>query len=339
MLFSFSKQVAAFRFSALRWSLLFIALGILLSHLAWSTWYDRLPPSPRNHFFHFAWEDYIALTEPRRPGEVLLVVVANSQGYGWEVESEAIYTRIAERLFTERGLPVRVVNWSIPGARYNDVIVALTEARRLNPTLLIMSLSPHTVTDPGKNTDRLSEWSTHLYHRLNDPSIRAALPPDVMADMTDWRMDVERWFGRVWPMWRNRSLPSALLAEQPVLRPYFERGHAGIWFRFPEWRTRTAMPREENQGHPVVDIPRAEVLLDVAVAAAPSVVWINMPFRRDQQMAVQAGWAALVPLCEARDVVPLDWSAAIPDEGFVTGAHLNRDGHRLFAEKLIGWLP
>jgi hypothetical protein len=339
MLFPFPSQTAWRRWSGLRWSLIYIAAGMALSNLVWSVWYASLPSSPRNHFFHFAWEEYMTHTEPRRPGEMLLVVVANSQGYGWEVDAESIYTRIAERLFTERGLPVRVVNWSIPGARYHDVMMALVEARRLHPSVLLVSLSPHTVADPGEVTHQRAGWSTHLYHRLSDPTVRAALPEDVVAGMTDWRMDVERWVGRFWPMWRNRSLPAAMLAEYATLRPYFERGHAGIWFRFPEWRTRKAVPIVEQQGNPVVDDRRAEALLDVAVAAAPSVVWINMPFRRDRQAAAQAGWPALVPLCEVRGVVPLDWSAAIPDEGFVTAAHLNRDGHRQFAEKLVGWLP
>jgi hypothetical protein len=323
----------------MRWTVFFVVIGIFASNLARHIWYTHLPPNPRNHFMHYAWDYYMEGTEPRRPGESLLVVVANSQGYGWEVKAGETYAAVAEQRLRERIGNVRIVNWSIPGARYHDIMIAVAEARRLNPTCLIISLSPHSVHQAVPADNRLKTWVTHLYHRLNDPAIRSAIPEPIRSGMTDWRMDAGRWGGRLWPMWRLRSFPSAILANQPALRPFFEQGHAGVWVRFPDARTQPVGPWDDQPWHPVVDVQRAEALLALAADVAPLAIWINMPFRSDLQPAVRTGWSTLASLCITNGVVPIDWSEAFPDALFLSSAHFVQEGHRRYAEKLESLFP
>jgi len=255
------------------------------------------------------------------------------------VNAGETYAAVAEQLLREKISHVRVVNWSIPGARYHDVLIALAEARRLNPSCLIISLSPHIVHQAAPPGDRRKSWVTQLYHRLNDPVIGAAIPSSIRSGMTDWRMDLERWTGRFWPMWRLRSLPAALLSKLPALRTFMEQGHAGVWVRFPSYRTLSVGQWDEHPWHPVVDISRTESMLAMATNAAPLTIWINMPFRSDFQPAVRSGWTSLASLCSSNRVVPLDWSDAFPDNLFLSTAHFNREGHRRYAEKLEALLP
>lgn len=325
--------------SPLWWMLVFVAMGIFASNLAWHTWYTRLPPSSRNHFIHFAWEFYTADTAPRRPGELLVVVIANSQGYGWEVNAEETYAAMAEKLLQEKHGRCRVVNWSMSGARYHDVMIALADARRLNPSCLIISLPPSVVYPATKPADRRQTWVTHLYHRLHEPAIRAVIPESIRSEMTDGRMEMERWIGRFWPVWRLRSWPADRLAQIPALRPFLEQGHAGVWIRFPANRRPAAGGWDLQSRHAAVDVPRAEAILALATNAAPVTVWINMPFRSDVQPAVRAGWPDLASLCISNGVVPLDWSDSFPANLFLTAAHLNRDGHRRYAERLEALVP
>jgi len=321
------------------WTALFIIAGIFLSTWAWNTWYARWPASPRNHFFHFAWKDYIRNTPARGTNETLVVVISHSQGYGWEVEPTETYSSLLEQIRRDAGQTFRVVNWSMPGARFNDVIIAAAAARLLDPSYLLISLSPRSVsvTPPAKKS--ASRSISQMYYLLNDRKIREAIPPDIRSNMTDFPMSIGLSIGTLWPAWRSRSLPAALIAEFQPLEPFYANRGGGIWFRFPKSRENNPRRRIEPQGPAAIDPARASALLDVAMQSAPVCYWINMPMRSTFRDSDPSAWDTLTALCAARGIYSLNMIDAVPDNEYLTHTHLHRDGHRTFAEKLHEVLP
>ena len=321
------------------WTGLFILGGVVLSNGLWRFWYNQLPPSPRNHAFHFVWQDYINNTPVREEDETLIFIVTNSQGYGWEVEPDEIYASHLAATRKERGEKVRVVNVSIPGARFHDIMVATAAARTVDATHLLMILSPRTVAESAPPKRAINTWTSQIYYMLNQPEISRVIPPEVRKEMTDIPMRISMVIGNVWPAWRNRSLTSALLAEYDLLKPFFEIRNTAFWFRIPTLRFNNPRRQRLPRVTPVIDPQRATALLDLAAASAPHVYWINMPIRINEHIKAETAWGELVERCESRGIATVDMLDAIPADAFYSQTHFNAEGHRLFAGKLDEVLP
>ncbi|HMP89957.1 MAG TPA: hypothetical protein PJ991_07140 [Kiritimatiellia bacterium] len=313
--------------------------GIYLSNRLWFAWYAQLPPSPRNHAFHFVWEEYLDGTKPRRENETLLVIVSNSQGFGWEVQPREIYPHVLETIRRENAESFRVVNWSIPGARFHDILIAIAAARKIDPTHLAVITSPRTVSKTPPPRKAINTWTSQLFYKLRDKVVREQIPKEIISDMTDVPMKTQMIIGEAWPAWRNRSLPSALIAEYKPLAPFFEIRGAALWFRFPELRHNNPRRRREPRTNPIVDERKARHLIEIAANAAPHVFWINMPVRSTWRFEEETAWNDLTELIKQTNIHAINMADALPDEAFISQAHFGREGHRMFAEKLHEALP
>lgn len=319
------------------WLVVFLLTGIIASNLGWWYWRASLPPSQRNPFLHYGWPEMFLGTTPRQTGERLVVLVANSQGYGWEVADRQTYAAHLQARLSSESNPVRVVNWSIPGARYNEYALALAAARRLQPDTILVSLNPQ-VFDGAIPDRAIRRWTSDSFALLADPDIDAALPAPVRARMTDRSLDLRIAAYDLWPAYRIRTLPAALLGDQRFLRPLFERQQSGMWFRYAPMRGMVRRPPPDARTL-VMDPRLVTDLLDLATSAAPRTVVIYMPFRDTPAEAVDLAWRTIARDCADRSITTADLSRAIGADGFLTGAHLSEAGHRAMANALAEILP
>jgi len=66
---------------------------------------------------------------------------------------------------------------------------------------------------------------------------------------------------------------------------------------------------------------------------------INMPLHSTWRQVDPSAWNALAAICREKGIRAIDFSEAIPDTEFITGSHLNREGHARMARLLHEQVP
>ncbi len=318
--------------------LLLIVATALIVDLAWKAWYAGLADTGRNPWFRRAWSDYVDHTPPRREGERLIILLSNSQGYGREMACEDTYAGQLRSRFAVADTPTRIVNWSVPGGQFTDLITLAAAARSKQPSSIIAVVSPGSFTVPESVERALALWVSDTYRLLADPTIREALPEPLLQEARDLRLRIDIAAGRMGAAWRIRTLPSALLACNPSLAPFFHPQESINWFGrqpgldawTPVWRT------SPNR---TFEMWRYEAFLDQLTQAAPVSILIDMPLTERVRAGRTTPPDILAAAAAARGVRYLDLSADIPDQSFITATHLNLAGHDAFAARLARELP
>ena len=308
------------------WTLLFILVGCLLSNLAWDLWVEQQPAQGRNPLRLRGWVEYVSDTEPCREDETLVVLISNSQGYGREVESSLTYARQFQSIRQEAGRSVRVVNWSMAGLKYNELVTLAAAADRLNPSAILVVSSPRIFRGEGLRGNAISRWTSDAYYLLGYPAIRRRIPDVLRPGMVDLSLQADILAGSMWPAWRVRTFPSELLRRNSPLRGFLDP-------------TNTTVRADRGNKDLAVDVSRVDAFLDVACSSAPSVYMVNMPLKSRHRLRERTPWIPVEEACRRRRIPSYDLCDQIPDKGFIDNRHLNARGHRLMAEKLNEVLP
>lgn len=314
-----------------------LAGGLLASaavfHGLYLGWTGSLGSAPRNPHYSRGWPEYIAATPAKREGEFLVVLISNSQGYGMELPFEKNYASRLQGLLRHRGSPVRVVNWSIPGARYEDFLLASASAAGLRPDQIIVVL-PTTVLG-GKGRARGTGWkgSSDLYRRWSDAGFRGRVPEAVWTASITPRMKPGLWLGSVYPAWCWRGAPVGWLARHRLLADLLPEEREWVW-----QRPRAELERRGTTSPAAVGMnPAAAVtLLEVLQRSCPQVLAVQMPFRSDWRVDPDRAWAPFAALARKRGVETLALRGALPDAFFISHSHLTSGGHRQMAQILAG---
>ena len=289
----------------------------------------------RSPFARLGWHEYVADTPPRREGERLVLLISNSQGHGSELPADRIYAHLLNGKFRSSGHPVRVVNWSVPGVRYHDFLVLASLARRVDPSHIIVVSTPGMFVYQEPFSDARGSWGSDLYTWLAERRLRADMPDEDRQVMTDFGLEVDIAMSRLWPAWRARHIPSMYGGELRRVRRYQalqEGGAAGV-HRDPK------AFREPPPDLPGLPRRRAEVFLDLVAAGGAPVTFVRMPLHPVWRDHDAQAWTALEALCRDHRVATRDLSSAVPGDGFLTPSHLNADGHRIFAGRMMEFLP
>lgn len=320
------------------WTVLIILAGCLALNQAWDTWLARQVERDRNPCRLRGWREFVDRTEPRRENESLILLLSNSQGYGREVASPLTYARQLQVIRQGHGGPVRVVNWSVPGWNYNDMITLTAAARRLKPSAILVVFSPRDFRPENPGGKAVSRWTSDLFYLLGDAQIRQCIPRDVRPAMADLSLWADIAVGSLWPAWRARTLPAALLSLHTPLGSFLDAENTTRWFGTPRPLRRIANPPRAGAVLPV-DAYRVDIFLRVLRDAAPFVCMVNMPLRGDARADEPSSWREIEQLCRERGMRTCDLYDGIPDDGFVSKTHFNSHGHGLMAEKLSEVLP
>lgn len=316
-----------------------VLAGCWLSTLAWEVWFSGQSDRSRNPCRLRGWVDYVGSAEPRRTNETLVLLLSNSQGFAPEVATSLAYPRQVQELRAEEGRPVRVVNWSVPGWQYNDMMVIAAAARRLDASAILVVLMPDSFSMRERPPEAIGRWASDLYYLLGDRAIRERVPESSRADMVDLSLRANIVMGTLWPAWRVRSLPAALLSRDTVLGCFFDPDNTMAWFGLVK-------PRKQLIKRPIPKVPaegdegRAVAFLDVLREAAPIIHVVNMPVQSRFRCKDANAWPMLDGLCRERGIRTWDWADQIPEDEFGAAiAHFTADGHRRMAGRLTGVLP
>jgi hypothetical protein len=255
------------------------------------------------------------------------------------VNTSLAYPRQLQELRAEEGRPVRVVNWSVPGWQYNDMMVIAAAARRLDASAILVVLMPDSFSLKERPPHAIGRWSSDLFYLLGDPAVRSRVPESCRVDMVDLSLEANIIMGTLWPAWRVRSLPAALLSRDTALGYFLDPDNTMAWFGLVK-------PRKQLVKRPVPKVPeegdegRAAAFLDVLCQAAPIIHVVNMPLQSRFRTQDPAAWPMLEGLCRARGVKTWNWADQIPEDEFGAAiAHFTADGHRRMAGRLTGVLP
>jgi hypothetical protein len=309
---------------------LIIIAGCLLSNLAWESWIEQQPEQGRNPLRLRGWVEFTAGTEPCRESETLVVLISNSQGYGREVESSLTFARQFQSIRQAAGRPVRVVNWSMAGLKYNELVTLAAAAGRLKPSAILVVSSPRIFRGEGHRGSAISRWTSDAFYLLGDPSIRRRIPEVLHPVMVDLSLQADILAGSIWPAWRARTFPVELLRKNTPLRGFIDPTNAVV-------RADPISPSRKKDA--AIDVSLVNAFLDVACNSTPSVYVVNMPLKSSYRMREQTSWLPVEEACRQRGGTAYDLCDQIPKEGFIDNRHLNARGHRLMAEKLNEVLP
>lgn len=324
--------------SVLLWTVLIVlAVGLLLNQ-AWDAWLAQQVEHDRNPCRLHGWREFVARAEPRRENESLILLLSNSQGYGREVDSSLTYAQQLKALERRRGRPARVVNWSVPGWNYNDMITLTAAAQRLNPSAILLVFSPRDFRPAELDGKAVSRWTSDLFYLLGDAEVRQRIPRELRPAMADLSLWADIAVGSLWPAWRARTLPAALLSLHTPLGSFLDADNTTRWFGTPRPQRPVANPPRAGAILPV-DPSRVEVLLRALRDAAPFVCMVNMPLRSDARADEPLSWREIEKLCRKRGLRTCDLYDGIPDDGFVSKTHFNAHGHGHMAERLSEVLP
>jgi hypothetical protein len=322
------------------WLAMALVVGACACTMAWKVWLGQHSSEFRNPCRGRGWMDYVLQTEPRRANEELILVLSNSQGVGVEVTPEKTYSAQLQELRQEVGRSTRVVNWSVPGWRYADMITIAAAAKRIEASAIVVVLMPDSFEVRELPPHALQQWSSDLYYLLGNRDVRAGIPESVRAEITDMPLWANIAAGTMWPAWRARTLPAALISRYTPWGFCFDLDNMMTWFgpaRPRDFPTKPDVKGKRLDG----DEKRAATFLDVVCKAAPVVQVVNIPIQKRYREADDpAEWMVIEAECRKRGVSTWDWAEQVPEPYFARAiAHFTQDGHRMMAAKLDRVLP
>lgn len=275
--------------------------------------------------------DWTAFTAPK-PGpkeEYRVILISNSQGFLRErSEGELTYAGRLETALRAGGYGegAEVLNWSVPGASAQELIVLAARAVAHEPDV-VMLVSYNNNFSVGAGGRRLASGGSDIPHMGYLPEVRRFLPGRFL-DRAD-AYDGLDWLGAHSNLirWRNRNMEP----EEWVFVPR-EPGPNAPLRTFS--LTKNVMP---------------ELLEDFLTAATagetvPEVLLVSMPLNHEQFKGFEnVGQFAEVAQAAADKIHPQaqvhDASQLYPPEDFYGGRHLRLSGHEKFAAYLYDRMP
>jgi len=170
-------------------TVLFLAIPALIGNVIFiSAPYIHQTPSEiefRNPYFRRGWPEYIERSLSRNENNTKFVILSNSQGFGREIIEEETYSYYLQHAFNENGIgDIKVLNWSIPGAMFYDILIPTAKALSENVDYLcIIIYCSNFSTDISKRT---ISYSLHdIPYILKDNSVTSLLPYNFVKNSVD----------------------------------------------------------------------------------------------------------------------------------------------------------
>jgi hypothetical protein len=289
------------------------------------------------------WDEYVAKTSVRRPGERVVLLVSNSQGRGPEVPVEETYPQLLQaRLSRERpGARVRVVNWSFGPDRVPEAILLLARAQDLDPDVLLVVQPPNWFREEDYTYHSRPTPLAMFPSDLVDTAwiYRSRLPPDFVSHYIKPVQAVDAVLARGLPSYRYRDWPVSFFRhELPWLEAFVPERDRAAWFLEGRQRFRTLQeqPRLDPAllGSPWPHPTLLRLFTEAAEPLRAHKVFVFQP----HPFAVPPHEAAFLALREyllAHGWRVWDMMKAVPWPFFLEGnVHFAARGHRIFAERL-----
>lgn len=314
------------------WMLL--AAGLLLAlaggHLLYQHAAQEVEGARRNPNFRRGWPEYIASFPPRREGELVVLVLANSQGYAPEIPSRQAYPALLQHLLRQSGLPARVVNWSAPAGQYFDFLLFAAAARDLRPDHILVVTSTGMFGASSVPRRERAAWASDAHHLLADGEFRHRLPPRHRSAWLPAALWPDLMLARLYPAWRWRTRPVERAARRPPALWLLPGG--GQWLRTQRNIPGVLPPPERLSFQKAAFLDFAHVLQ----AACPDVTMVRMPLRSDRRQLGGLSWKPFQTHCRDAGLNALDLARLVPDAEFITYSHMQVEGHRRVAAALAG---
>jgi len=305
------------------------------------------------------WLRHVSSSPARREGERLIILISNSQGYGFAVPDDRTYAALLQERLAAEGGAVRVLNWSIRGGAGPEFVLLAAAAHRLDPSLVLALVTPGNFTESAL-TQRgldlpLSGFASDAYQLAALPEVRAHLPKHFRSQYLDFPTRIDAYLARVSKLWRFRDMPVELMrpawlerAEQRQ-RHKLRRGEAARRRR-GRAAGRTGRPNQTGPNRTFVlaqpagasDRPdpaavRYDLLEDLLAATRDSsrfvLAW--MPVRSSKPGSRARFIAKTGRMSTATGAELWDLRTAVPNWEFEDRVHLSASGHLRLAELLV----
>lgn len=316
--------------------LLIIFTGTALN-LLFDLWHSSLK-TKRNPFFRRAWVEHVYDVKPKQPGEKLIIIISNSQGYGKEIKDEHTYASLLEKyLRLKLKSPVRVLNWSVPGGSGAEYTLLAAASHRLNPDILLLMAPPasfqHKFMVLNKASKPQIPWASDCHFLLGFSDVLRYVPKPFIDHFYKGIDPSDLYLGRIFPLWRYRTLPMAWLMQFKIFRPFEKYGAVDRWGLFKEVR------QNRNKASSIAPVGKIDFqLLNVYLQATRSLkakkIFASMPLKSLARNRYTRFTEQYRDDFKASGFEAWDLSDQISDDSFVTFSHMNERGHKEIAKLL-----
>jgi hypothetical protein len=290
----------------------------------------------RNPFWFRGWFDYVTETRPKQPGETLVLVLGNSQAFGFECAPGRIYpSRLDGELERLGHKPVRVVNWALPGGAGPEFPILAVAAARLKPDVTLCVLHQENFkaefAGHGGRVMPLDALFTDAHQLVSLSRVRDRVSPWYRATFLRPTLVARAYLAQAWHPLLYRERPLAELSRYPALKPYVQ---VNLWgeFNLPP----AFAPKQGASGGGVElspDLVREYFQLIGKLPARK--IFFAAPVRGEGDTGYDRVAASMVDQARAAGLEADDWTHALPDECFLSYAHFNDKGQREMA-RLLG---
>lgn len=338
-------------FRAVLWSLFFFVLFAFIFGVWAEKWLQQYANEKRNVFFRRGWVEHVLSgVASRRPGK-LVIIISNSQGYGFELSDTETYPVLLEKMLKQQfNEEVQVLNWSVSGGKTPEFAILAAAAKYIAPDVLIFVDSPSDFqadrmridvkTGPRKN------FRTDLYYLLGCSPIRKALPAGFLSHYfrpIDW---VDIALANLFPPWRYREIFISALMRKSTFRPFDKGGREQKWFFRPPVsgrEPRAYLLKKGQKATPPIRTDRISfTLLDYFLNTIRGMkakkYFVFMPLHSLTRNRNRFVGKEIAKRLEAEGFHVVDLSGSVPDGQFLTLAHLSPAGHVTMAGLLAGVL-
>jgi hypothetical protein len=310
----------------------FIILQVPLA-LGIRHWQEGLSNEIRNPGHRRGWYEFVRATPAARPGEEVILLLSNSQGYGFEVPDRQIYANWLQTNLRVQERNARVVNWSVPGPTYFDFLVLAAAARDLKAVHILFVLTPGPLCEPTHPSLEGHHWTSDVHYLLHDRTLRQRLAADGLSHRLSAGIWADIHLGAMWPVWRWRAWIPSHLAQTQALRPLFPMEKDSAWIAPPTYYGRQRKP-------PLAPLNEAAArrLLDLLREASPGLIVVDMPLAESWR-GPDPAQHQLRGITRELSIPHLNLEASIAEPHFITATHLGAQGHLEMARLLTGAIP
>ena len=303
----------------------------------------------RNTYRYRGWPEYVSgMRAAAPPGTGRCVLISDCQGYGGEYRRNMIYAaELRKRLrWAQAGgkSDWQVHNWSVDGATSLDYVF-LAAYLVDHPPDLVIALTSFAAYRAEHFHEGLAFSRTDIARLITHAGVRRALPDHFL----------ER-HGRAEDILHFAALDTvALLQFREYAWSWSDRRFPGVMndcfatkITYHPWRL-PKHPLVKSIERPTRDEPElaitynadsrqmlAEYVTTLARIPSPIRILAVEPYTEPDDERMQRIAADAEALCAEHGLIFRDLRKALPDDGFLSSAHLSRSGHVRMAEVLDG---
>lgn len=281
--------------------------------------------------------EHVYKNTPRQVNETLIIIISNSQGYGDEVEDSETYPYILEtKLRAVSKSPVRILNWSICGSAGPEMILLAAAAQRLNPSVVMVILSPdafiHRLVERDEKTELLRPFASDSIQLMAYSDVRENLSKTYLKYFLRWIDRVDIYLARFYAPWRYRTLPLAFLAHFETFKFFEPNRRAYAWL--DEYRGRFGLFEKSEKVDRLFDPEFFECFKETMRVFSCRHLVIVMPMKNHKDVHNRDSISDYENAVKNTDIEFHDLSFKLDDDAFITFFHLNKKGHSDMANLL-----